>query len=112
MPLGSSHLPCSAEPAYQIHQIYRYHQIYQNSSDLLLSTQVGARHCEAWDEAGRRAVGVKMDGMAKDILTTAEAAKILGVSVRTAQLLIEGGSIPSWKTPGVIAASTAATFSG
>ncbi|MGC0390910.1 excisionase family DNA binding protein [Bradyrhizobium liaoningense] len=41
-----------------------------------------------------------MDGMAKDILTTAEAAKILGVSVRTAQLLIEGGSIPSWKTPG------------
>jgi excisionase family DNA binding protein len=41
-----------------------------------------------------------MDGMAKDILTTAEAARILGVSVRTAQLLIEGGSIPSWKTPG------------
>lgn len=44
--------------------------------------------------AGARS-GVKMDGMAKDILTTAEAAKILGVSVRTAQLLIEGGSIPS-----------------
>jgi excisionase family DNA binding protein len=38
--------------------------------------------------------------MAKEILTTAEAAKILGVSVRTAQLLIEGSSIPSWKTPG------------
>jgi excisionase family DNA binding protein len=38
--------------------------------------------------------------MDKEILTTAEAAKILGVSVRTAQLLIEGGSIPSWKTPG------------
>lgn len=36
----------------------------------------------------------------KDILTTAETAKILGVSVRTAQLLIEGGSVPSWKTPG------------
>lgn len=36
----------------------------------------------------------------KDILTTAEAAKLFGVSVRTAQLLIEGGSIPSWKTPG------------
>ena len=29
--------------------------------------------------------------MDKEILTTAEAAKILGVSVRTAQLLIEGG---------------------
>jgi excisionase family DNA binding protein len=41
-----------------------------------------------------------MEGMDKEILTTAEAAKILGVSVRTAQLLIEGGSIPSWKTPG------------
>jgi excisionase family DNA binding protein len=41
-----------------------------------------------------------MNKMDKEILTTAEAAKILGVSVRTAQLLIEGGSIPSWKTPG------------
>jgi len=38
--------------------------------------------------------------MDKEILTTAEAAKILGVSIRTAQLLIEGGTIPSWKTPG------------
>ncbi|UIJ72581.1 GAF domain-containing protein [Aurantimonas sp. HBX-1] len=36
----------------------------------------------------------------KDILTTAETARLFGVSVRTAQLLIEGGSIPSWKTPG------------
>lgn len=38
--------------------------------------------------------------MTKDILTTADTAKLLGVSVRTAQLLIEGGTIPSWKTPG------------
>jgi len=36
----------------------------------------------------------------RDILTTAQTAKILGVSIRTAQLLIEGGSVPSWKTPG------------
>ena len=36
----------------------------------------------------------------KDILTTADTAKLLGVSVRTAQLLIEGGTIASWKTPG------------
>lgn len=36
----------------------------------------------------------------KDILTTAETAKLLGVSTRTAQLLIEAGTIPSWKTPG------------
>ena len=38
--------------------------------------------------------------MANDILTTAQAAKLLGISVRTAQLLIEGGSLISWKTPG------------
>ena len=38
--------------------------------------------------------------MTKDILTTADTAKLLGVSVRTAQLLIEGGTIASWKTPG------------
>lgn len=36
----------------------------------------------------------------KDILTTADTARLLGVSVRTAQLLIEGGTVPSWKTPG------------
>lgn len=41
-----------------------------------------------------------MDVADKEIVTTTDAAKILGVSVRTAQLLIEGGSIPSWKTPG------------
>ncbi len=35
-----------------------------------------------------------------DILTTSQAAKLLGISVRTAQLLIEGGSLSSWKTPG------------
>ncbi len=36
----------------------------------------------------------------KDILTTAQAAKLLGISVRTAQLLIESGALGSWKTPG------------
>lgn len=38
--------------------------------------------------------------MPDDILTTAQAARLLGVSLRTAQLWIEGGAIPSWKTPG------------
>lgn len=38
--------------------------------------------------------------MKDDVLTTTEAAKLLGISVRTAQLLIEGGRLPSWKTPG------------
>lgn len=38
--------------------------------------------------------------MDSDILTTSETAKLLGISVRTAQMLIEGGSLTSWKTPG------------
>lgn len=41
-----------------------------------------------------------MDKADKDILTTAATATLLGVSVRTAQLLIEDGTVPSWKTPG------------
>ncbi|WP_168168970.1 helix-turn-helix domain-containing protein [Shinella sp. HZN7] len=35
-----------------------------------------------------------------DVLTTAKAAQLLGVSVRTAQLWVESGQLPSWKTPG------------
>ena len=38
--------------------------------------------------------------MKDSILTTAQAAKILGVSARTAQLWTESGVIPNWKTPG------------
>lgn len=38
--------------------------------------------------------------MERDILTTSQAAKLLGISVRTAQLLVEGGALTAWKTPG------------
>ena len=38
--------------------------------------------------------------MSKDVLTTTQAAQLLGVSVRTAQLWIESGALTSWKTPG------------
>ena len=38
--------------------------------------------------------------METDVLTTSQAARLLGISVRTAQLLVEGGSLRSWKTPG------------
>lgn len=38
--------------------------------------------------------------MGSEVLTTTEAARLLGVSVRTAQLMVEGGSLHSWKTPG------------
>jgi excisionase family DNA binding protein len=34
------------------------------------------------------------------ILTTSQTAKLLGISIRTAQQWIESGVIPSWKTPG------------
>jgi excisionase family DNA binding protein len=41
-----------------------------------------------------------VDDRVKDILTTAEAAQLLGISTRTAQLWVESGQLPSWKTPG------------
>ncbi|MDQ2137695.1 response regulator [Alcaligenaceae bacterium B3P038] len=34
------------------------------------------------------------------IITTREAAELLGVSVRTAQTWVEAGTLDSWKTPG------------
>ncbi|PWK34289.1 GAF domain-containing protein [Cupriavidus plantarum] len=38
--------------------------------------------------------------MEDTVLTTTQVARMLGISVRTAQLLIEGGTLTSWKTPG------------
>ncbi|MFC5459411.1 helix-turn-helix domain-containing protein [Massilia niabensis] len=34
------------------------------------------------------------------VLTTREAARLLGIAVSTAQLWIENGVLPAWKTPG------------
>ena len=34
------------------------------------------------------------------ILTTREAAQLLGVAVSTAQVWMESGDLPAWKTPG------------
>ena len=34
------------------------------------------------------------------VLTTREAARLLGIAVSTAQLWIENGLLPAWKTPG------------
>lgn len=34
------------------------------------------------------------------ILTTRDAARLLGVAVSTAQMWMEGGALPAWKTPG------------
>jgi excisionase family DNA binding protein len=36
----------------------------------------------------------------KEFYSTIEASKLLGVSVRTAQLWVENGSLEAWKTPG------------
>jgi excisionase family DNA binding protein len=44
--------------------------------------------------------GLPNGGLADPILTTSAAAELLGVAVSTAQQWIEGGAIPSWKTPG------------
>jgi excisionase family DNA binding protein len=41
-----------------------------------------------------------VDNDVKDVLTTAEAAQMLGISTRTAQLWVETGQLSSWKTPG------------
>jgi len=38
--------------------------------------------------------------MDEQTCTTREAAKALGISVRTAQLWVEGGRLRAWKTPG------------
>lgn len=43
---------------------------------------------------------VEVDDDVRDVLTTAKAAELLGVSTRTAQLWVESGQLPSWKTPG------------
>jgi excisionase family DNA binding protein len=40
------------------------------------------------------------DTNADTVLTTRDAAELLGVAVSTAQQWIENGAIPSWKTPG------------
>ncbi|MER9316161.1 excisionase family DNA-binding protein [Mesorhizobium sp. M0659] len=45
-------------------------------------------------------IAAKVDDDVKEVLTTANAAELLGVSTRTAQLWVESGQLPSWKTPG------------
>ena len=41
-----------------------------------------------------------MSNEQSDVIGTREAAKMLGVSVRTVQLWVENGSLQAWKTPG------------
>lgn len=38
--------------------------------------------------------------MQQNVCTTQDAAKLLGVSLRTVQLWVENGSLRAWKTPG------------
>ena len=40
------------------------------------------------------------NGTDDPVLTTAAAARLLGVAVSTTQLWLESGALPSWKTPG------------
>jgi excisionase family DNA binding protein len=43
---------------------------------------------------------IKINSIATEILSTLEAAKILGVTQRTVQLWTESGTLIAWKTPG------------
>ena len=45
-------------------------------------------------------VSTSPDQAGDPILTTREAAKLLGIAVSTAQQWIENGALPAWKTPG------------
>ncbi|MBD8532685.1 MULTISPECIES: GAF domain-containing protein [unclassified Massilia] len=45
-------------------------------------------------------VSFSLDDGADPVLTTREAAKLLGIAVSTAQQWIENGALPAWKTPG------------
>jgi len=42
----------------------------------------------------------RIDDSDDPVLTTAAAARLLGVAVSTTQLWLENGALPSWKTPG------------
>ena len=42
----------------------------------------------------------RIDDSDDPVLTTAAAARLLGVAVSTTQLWLESGALPSWKTPG------------
>lgn len=43
---------------------------------------------------------LRQDDSDDPVLTTAAAARLLGVAVSTTQLWLESGALPSWKTPG------------
>lgn len=48
----------------------------------------------------RKAVGGGSEGRMPPCCTTAEAARHLGVSIRTVQLWVDGGALEAWKTVG------------
>jgi excisionase family DNA binding protein len=74
--------------------------LIQQFSAIDVGGAAGARQSQ---EGNGIVYGQKVGGnetMDRDVLTTSQAARLLGISVRTAQLLVEGGSLTSWKTPG------------
>lgn len=84
--VAARHSAHRAYHEYQIYQIYYLCIIYPPK-------EVGSAPEKSAD---RHETGP----MQQPVLTTAQAARLLGVSVRTAQLLIENGPLKSWKTPG------------
>jgi excisionase family DNA binding protein len=43
---------------------------------------------------------MRRDEVNEDVMSTREAAKVLGVALRTVQLWVESGVLPAWKTAG------------
>ncbi|MDR5826358.1 excisionase family DNA-binding protein [Caballeronia sp. LP006] len=60
----------------------------------------GCMFAELSLSSAARALSNVIDMESDPILTTREAAEILGVSIRTVQTWVEEGAIDSWKTPG------------
>lgn len=48
----------------------------------------------------KKAVGDVSEGRVPSCCTTAEAARHLGVSIRTVQLWVDSGALEAWKTVG------------
>jgi excisionase family DNA binding protein len=87
--------------AFRIKTTWLDYQIYQICQIELIFIEIviivkGRRYLSG----GIIAIPAQSGTMENDVLTTTEAARLMGVSVRTAQLLIEGGTLRSWKTPG------------
>lgn len=62
-------------------------------SESLFGHENNARHCNGLTT-------MRTTSSKKDVMTTREVGKVLGVAVRTVQLWVEAGVLPAWRTAG------------